>query len=116
MVRSTVEGLAAGNDRQFWSAGPPLHDDGVHFGLLDRDFRPLPAYSAFAALTSPLGAAHFTGPAPLLPDGVRGFAFDSGRGEQVTVVWAERPVRLDRCPAGTAYDIAWAAAFPPGSR
>ncbi|WP_157852757.1 hypothetical protein RFN58_17965 [Streptomyces iakyrus] len=105
VVRSMVEGLAAGNDRQFWFAGPPLHDDGVYFGLLDRDFLPLPAYSAFAALTSLLGAAHFTGPAPLLPDGVQGFVFDSGRGEQVTVVWSERPVRLDRCPARTAYDI-----------
>ncbi|MFE6091865.1 hypothetical protein ACFQ7M_07730 [Streptomyces massasporeus] len=105
VVRSMVEGLAAGNDRQFWFAGPPLHDDGIYFGLLDRDFRPLPAYSAFAALTSLLGAARFTGPAPLLPDGVRGFVFDTGRGERVTVVWAERPVRLDRCGAGAAYDI-----------
>ncbi|MFJ1965017.1 carbohydrate-binding protein [Streptomyces massasporeus] len=105
VVRSMVEGLAAGNDRQFWFAGPPLHDDGIYFGLLDRDFRPLPAYSAFAALTSLLGAARFTGPAPLLPDGVQGFVFDSGRGELVTVVWAERPVCLDRCGAGAAYDI-----------
>ncbi|MER5829437.1 hypothetical protein ABT116_01140 [Streptomyces sp. NPDC002130] len=105
VVRSMVEGLAAGNDRQFWFAGPPLHDDGVYFGLLDREFRPLPAYSAFAALTSLLGAAHFTGPAPLLPDGVQGFVFDNGRGERVTVAWAERPVRWERCPAGTAYDI-----------
>ncbi|MFJ8719223.1 hypothetical protein ACIRD9_39615 [Streptomyces violaceus] len=105
VVRSTVEGLAAGNDRQFWFAGPPLHDDGVYFGLLDRDFRPLPAYSAFAALTSLLGAAHFTGPAPRLPDGVRGFDFDSGRGERVTVVWAQRAVRLDRYVTGAAYDM-----------
>ncbi|MFC9507951.1 hypothetical protein [Streptomyces sp. NPDC057002] len=105
VVRSTVEGLAAGNDRQFWFAGPPLHDDGVYFGLLDRDFRPLPAYSAFAALTSLLGAAHFTGPTPRLPYGVRGFDFDSGHGERVTVVWAERPVRLDRYTRGTAYDM-----------
>ncbi|MFI6371335.1 hypothetical protein [Streptomyces sp. NPDC050546] len=105
VVRSMVEGLAAGNDRQFWFAGPPLHDDGVYFGLLDRDFRPLPAYSAFAALTSLLGAADFTGPTPRLPDGVRGFDFDSGRGERVTVVWAERPVRLDRHMKGTAHDM-----------
>ncbi|MEU0198859.1 MULTISPECIES: hypothetical protein [unclassified Streptomyces] len=103
VVRSMVEGLAAGNDRQFWFAGPPLHDDGVYFGLLDRDFRPLPAYSAFAALTSLLGAAHFSGFAPGLPDGARGFVFDSGRGERVMVLWAERPVRVD--VAGVAYDL-----------
>ncbi|MFF4270831.1 hypothetical protein [Streptomyces sp. NPDC001536] len=102
LVRSFVEGFAAGNARQFWFAGPPLHDDGVYFGLFGRDFAPLPAYSAFAALTSLLGAAHYAGPAEQLPAGTRGFVFDNGRGELVTVVWAERPVRI-----GTtiAYDI-----------
>lgn len=105
VVRSTVEGLAAGNARQFWFAGPPLHDDGVYFGLLDRDFGPLPAYSAFAAMTSLLGAAHWVGPARRLPEGVRGFVFDSGRGERVTVVWTApgRHARV-RLP-GVAYDI-----------
>ena len=103
VVRSMVEGLAAGNARQFWFAGPPLHDDGVWFGLLDRKWAPLPAYSALAALTSLLGAAHFVGPAPRLPAGARGFVFDTGRGELVTVVWAPRPVRVRL--RGTAYDI-----------
>ncbi|MCL8014126.1 hypothetical protein [Streptomyces sp. AS02] len=107
VVRSTVEGLAAGNARQFWFAGPPLHDDGVYFGLLDRDFGPLPAYSAFAALTSLLGAAHFIGSVPQLPGGVRGFVFDDGCGQRVTVVWAERHARVRvRLPLpGVAYDI-----------
>ncbi|MFI9762898.1 hypothetical protein ACIHFB_33815 [Streptomyces sp. NPDC051963] len=87
LVKSMVEGLAAGNARQFWFAGPPLHDDGVHFGLLDREFAPLPAYSAFAALASLLGEARFVR-AGQLADGVRAFVFDSGRGELVTVAWA----------------------------
>lgn len=107
LVRSMVEGLAAGNGRQFWFAGPPLHDDGVYFGLLDRAFGPLPAYSAFAALTSLLGAAHFVGPMRQLPSGIRGFVFNDGCGQRVTVVWAERharvPVRL--LLPGVAYDI-----------
>lgn len=103
VVRSMVEGLAAGNARQFWFAGPPLHDDGVYFGLFDREFQPLPAYAAFAALTSLLGEAHFVGTAPRLPTDVSGFVFDSGRGERVTVLWAPRPVRFDL--PGTAYDI-----------
>lgn len=110
LVRSFVEGLAAGNARQFWFAAPPLHDNGVYFGLLDRRFAPLPAYSAFAALTSLLGAAHFLGPvrAGQLPSGAHGFVFDNGRGELVTVVWAatERPVRIGRTGVGAvAYDI-----------
>ncbi|ANS65757.1 hypothetical protein SLINC_3533 [Streptomyces lincolnensis] len=103
VVRSMVEGLAAGNARQFWFAAPPLYDDGVWFGLLDRAFDPLPAYSALAALTSLLGAAHFVGPARRLPAGARGLVFDTGRGELVTVVWAPRPVRVGL--RGTAYDI-----------
>ncbi|MGW0824026.1 hypothetical protein [Streptomyces sp. NPDC002845] len=104
LVRSMVEGLAAGNARQFWFAGPPLHADGVYFGLFDREFRPLPAYAAYATLTSLLGEAHFVGTAPELPPGVAGFAFDSGRGERVTVLWATgRPVRLGL--PGTAYDL-----------
>lgn len=104
LVRSFVEGLAAGNARQFWFAAPPLHDDGVYFGLFDREFAPLPAYSAFAALTSLLGAAHFVGPAEQLPTGGHGFVFDSGRGELVTVAWAasDRPVRVG---AVRAYDV-----------
>ncbi|MFE6172637.1 hypothetical protein [Streptomyces sp. NPDC056464] len=106
LVRSMVEGLAAGNGRQFWFAGPPLHDDGVYFGLFDRDFGPLPAYSAFAALTSLLGAAHFRGPVRQLPAGVRGFVFDDGCGQRVTVVWSERHARV-RVPGvpGVAYDV-----------
>lgn len=109
LVRSMVEGLAAGNDRQFWFAGPPLHDDGVYFGLLDRDFGPLPAYSAFAALTSLLGAAHFVGPVRHLPVGVRGFVFDDGCGQRVTVLWAERHarvrVRVAAATPGATYEI-----------
>lgn len=104
LVRSMVEGLAAGNTRQFWFAAPPLHDDGVWFGLLDRDFGPLPAYSAFAALTALLGAAHFVGPLPQLPTGVRGFCFDDGCGHQVSVLWAAARHTRVSVP-GVAYDI-----------
>ncbi|WP_328692334.1 hypothetical protein OHA74_26640 [Streptomyces phaeochromogenes] len=104
LVRSTVEGLAAGNTRQFWFAGPPLHDDGVYFGLLSREFQPLPAYSACAALTSLLGEAHFAGPVSGLSAGAVGFEFDSGRGELVRVLWAAKPVRIP-VPGATVYDV-----------
>ncbi|MEU9786837.1 hypothetical protein AB0H92_38790 [Streptomyces phaeochromogenes] len=104
LVRSMVEGLAAGNTRQFWFAGPPLHDDGVYFGLLSREFQPLPAYSACAALTSLLGEAHFVGPVNGLPAGAVGFEFDSGRGELVRVLWAAKPVRIP-VPGATVHDI-----------
>ncbi|MFD9332593.1 hypothetical protein [Streptomyces sp. NPDC060065] len=104
-VRSTVEGLAAGNARQFWFAGPPLHDEGVYFGLLDRDFRPLAAYSACAALTSLLGEAHFVAPVRGLPAGAVGHEFDTGRGESVSVLWAAEPVRVDLGGRAVVHDI-----------
>ncbi|MFD3314273.1 hypothetical protein [Streptomyces sp. NPDC058694] len=105
LVRSMVEGLAAGNARQFWFAGPPLHDDGVYFGLLSREFQPLPAYSACAALTSLLGEAHFAGPVSGLPTGAVGFEFDSGRGESVRVLWAAKPVGIPVPGGATVHDI-----------
>ncbi|MEV0553095.1 hypothetical protein AB0I27_06505 [Streptomyces sp. NPDC050597] len=106
LVRSMVEGLAAGNTRQFWFAAPPLHDDGVYFGLLSREFQPLPAYSACAALTSLLGEAHFVGPVNGLPTGAVGFEFDSGRGESAQVLWASKPVRVPvPVPGATVHDI-----------
>ncbi len=104
LVRSMVEGLAAGNSRQFWFAGPPLHDEGVYFGLLSREFQPLPAYSACAALTSLLGEAHFVGPVSGLPTEAVGFDFDTGRGESVRVLWATKPVRVP-VQGATAYDV-----------
>ncbi|MEV0226537.1 hypothetical protein [Streptomyces sp. NPDC050704] len=107
LVRSMVEGLAAGNSRQFWFAGPPLHDEGVYFGLLSREFHPLPAFSACAALTSVLGEAHFIAPVRGLPTGVVGFDFDSGRGESVRVLWAtsSKPVRVAVEGVAAVYDV-----------
>ncbi|NGO72055.1 hypothetical protein [Streptomyces boncukensis] len=90
LVRSLVQGLAEGNDRQLWFDGPPTHDDGVWFSLLDRDFAPLAAYSAHAALTRLLGAARFVRHVPGLPH-AHGYTFADGRGHAVTVAWADAP-------------------------
>ncbi|MEV5981444.1 hypothetical protein [Streptomyces sp. NPDC052114] len=101
LVRSMVEGLAAGNQRQFWFAGPPIHDEGVYFGLLSREFQPWPAYSACAALTSLLGEAHHVAAVQGLPAGAVGHVFDTGerdgagRPVTVTVAWAPESVRVE---------------------
>ncbi|MEU7576181.1 hypothetical protein AB0B50_01045 [Streptomyces sp. NPDC041068] len=100
LVRSMVEGLAAGNDRQFWFGGPPIHDEGVYFGLLSREFQPWPAYSACAALASLLGEAHFVSSLEGLPSEAVGHVFatgerdGAGRSVTVTVVWAPEPGRV----------------------
>ncbi|NGO08161.1 hypothetical protein G5C60_11055 [Streptomyces sp. HC44] len=83
LVRATVGSLAAGTGKQFWFGAPPIHDEGVYFGLLSRDFQPWPAYSAHAALTSLLGEARFV---ERLSDACHVFA--DGAGRHVTVAWA----------------------------
>ncbi len=82
LVRATVRSLAAGTGKQFWFGGPPLHDEGVYFGILSRDFQPWPAYSALAALTSLLGEARFV---ERLSDAC--YVFAAGAGRRVTVAW-----------------------------
>ncbi|WP_033323470.1 hypothetical protein [Streptomyces yerevanensis] len=82
LVRATVLSLAAGTEKQFWFGAPPIHDEGVYFGLLSRDFQPWPAYSAHAALTSLLGEARFL---ERLSDTC--YVFAAGAGRRVTVAW-----------------------------
>ncbi len=89
LVQSTVDALAAGNDKQFWFSAAPYGG----FGLLNNDFQPWPSYSAHAAMASILGEADFAGRLRGLTDGVRGYRFDSG-GEAVTVLWAQQPTRV----------------------
>jgi hypothetical protein len=103
LVRATVLSLAAGTGKQFWFGAPPIHDEGVYFGLLSRDFQPWPAYSAHAALTSLLGEACFL---ERLSDSCHVFAAGSGR--RVTVVWGPpAEVEIPVISGGTAevYDI-----------
>ena len=111
LVRSMVEGLAAGNTRQFWFAGPPLHDDGVYFGLLDREFGPLPAYSAFAALTSLLGTARFVGRAEGSRPVSTGSSSTAG-----AVSWSPWRGRRSRYPFSRRVrrTTSWAARCPAG--
>ncbi|GAA2647601.1 hypothetical protein [Streptomyces vastus] len=107
LVRATVRSLAAGTGKQFWFGAPPIHDEGVYFGLLSREFQPWPAYSAHAALTSLLGEARFV---ERLSDTC--YVFAAGSGQRVTVTWgpaaeAVSEVEVPVVSGGTAevYDI-----------
>ncbi|MFD9858469.1 carbohydrate-binding protein [Streptomyces alboflavus] len=116
LVLSTVESLAAGTDRQFWFCGPPCTDDGVSFALLSRDFQPLPAFSAYAALTGLLGEANYVGLLEELLPHAAGFVFGDGAGRTVTVVCAPRPRDVAvPVPDGATrvYDIMGAARGTP---
>ncbi|GGO49235.1 hypothetical protein [Streptomyces lasiicapitis] len=116
LVLSTVESLAAGTERQFWFCGPPCTDEGVSFALLSRDFQPLPAFSAYAALTGLLGEANYVGLVEELLPHAAGFVFGDGAGRTVTVVCAGRPRDVDvPVPDGATrvYDIMGAARGAP---
>ncbi|EPH42702.1 hypothetical protein ABT390_21890 [Streptomyces aurantiacus] len=116
LVLSTVQSLAAGTERQFWFCGPPCTDEGVSFALLSRDFQPLPAFSAYAALTGLLGEANYAGLLQELLPRVAGFVFADGSGRTVTVVSAAEPRDVDvPVPDGATrvYDIMGAARGTP---
>jgi hypothetical protein len=110
LVQSTVHDLATGTDKHFWFSGPPYgacESDYGCFGLFGDDFRPRASYSAHAAMASLLGQANFAHRPRGLPDHVRGAVFEDGR-RAVTVVWADRPTRVDvPVPGGAVrvYDI-----------
>ncbi|MFF0728541.1 hypothetical protein [Streptomyces sp. NPDC004134] len=110
LVLSTVESLAEGTARHFWFCAPPCTDDGVSFALLDREFQPWPSYSAYAALTSLLGAADYVRTLTELLPAAAGFVFRDGP-RTVTVVYAPGPGPADvPVPAGAdgraeRYDI-----------
>ncbi|WP_282793456.1 hypothetical protein [Streptomyces sp. CC224B] len=120
LVLSTVESLAAGTDRQFWFCGPPCTDEGTSFALFSRAFQPLPAYSAYAALTALLGEAGYVRTLEELLPRAAGFVFADGTGRTVTVVCAPRTRAVDvPVPDATTrvYDIMGAPrAAPPRSR
>jgi hypothetical protein len=95
LVQSTVLDLATGVDKLFWFSGPPYCAAGFAcFGLFDSNFRPWPAYSALAAMTSLLGRANFAHELHGLPAGVKSYVFKDG-GRAVTVVWARSPTKVD---------------------
>jgi hypothetical protein len=118
LVQSTVLDLATGVDKLFWFSGPPYCAAGFAcFGLFDSNFRPWPAYSAQAAMTSLLGRADFAHELHGLPAGVRGDVFKDG-GRAVTVVWAPKPTRAAIPVPGDdtrSYDIMGASQPTPAT-
>ncbi|WP_433332049.1 hypothetical protein [Spirillospora sp. CA-294931] len=98
LVRSTVQDLAAGVDKHFWFAGPPLGTEGTYFGLFNRDYQPLRSYSAHAAMASILGKADHVSRLQGLPPGATGHLFDTGT-RSAAVLWAKRPTQV-KVPVG----------------
>ncbi|MFI0480281.1 hypothetical protein [Actinomadura sp. 9N215] len=117
LVRSAVEGFAGGMAKYIWFNGSPVgflpsegdgtrgdDDEPVYFGMLSPTFQPWPAYSAHAAMASILGEANHIAPARGLPGNVTGHVF-AAHGKTVTVVWADKPTRVDVPTPGRRVEI-----------
>ncbi|MBI4605098.1 MAG: hypothetical protein HY721_24305 [Planctomycetes bacterium] len=78
---------------------PHYIENGVQFGLLERDRAPGPGYAALAALAAALGEAKAPRRLEALPAGAAGWLFSRGDGREAAALWAreEAPVTL---PAG----------------
>jgi hypothetical protein len=82
--------LGNGVSRHFFFILVHYIENNVQFGLLEKDLRPGPGYSALAALAAALGAARDARALRGLPAGMEGWLFSRGDGLEAAVVWAEK--------------------------
>lgn len=108
ITRSYLCAIASGVDpRTFWYNFRNDGEDPIYFehqmGIVDHDFRPKPAYAAFATLTRALKGLRLDGPVSA-PEGVLAYRFKprGGAGADVVAAWS---------PAADA-TLAWSADQP----
>jgi hypothetical protein len=90
-------------------------ENNVQFGLLEKDLRPGPGYSALAALAAALGPARDPRALRGLPAGIEGWLFSRGDGLEAAVVWSEKGEADLPLAAGTEiYDL-YGRALSPSS-
>ncbi len=88
--KSYVESLAHGTDKHFFFVFPHYLENGVEFGVLDADLKPLPGYAALATLTDALGEANYRGAIRFRQPGLHLHVFDNGAGDTL-VAWSDTP-------------------------
>ncbi len=97
VAKSYALSLASGIDRHFFFIFPYYLENGIDFGLLDKDLAPAPGAAAFAAMSYALGRAEPLGEGlhGTSPD-VAARVFDAGPWK-AAVVWRDSP---NQSPAG----------------
>ncbi len=88
-ITSAMESISNGTNKHFWFLFRPYLEKGGNYGCFHTDHMPYPMYSALANMTYQLGQAHIKGEAANLPDGMNGYVFDDGNGNDVFVLWSE---------------------------
>ena len=89
VVASNVQSVAWGVDKNFWFVFPKYIENSADWGTFSENHTPYPSYQAEAIMTYALGAGKYLGEVNNLPEGVRGYVFDNGSGEDVCVLWSD---------------------------
>lgn len=88
IVTSTVQSLAAGNDRHFFFVAPHYREAGADWGLVTSAGTPTPGLVAESVMTFAMGEAQYVGILSGAPSGVTAHTFRDGS-DLVTVAWAD---------------------------
>lgn len=89
VVASNIQSIAWGVDKNFWFVFPKYIENSADWGTFSENHTPYPSYQAEAIMTYALGEGKYRGEVNNLPDGVRGYVFDNGKGEDVCVLWSD---------------------------
>ena len=86
IISSAVQALSYGVDKYFWFLGTRYTEAGGDYGSFSANDRAYPTMAAYAVMTKMLGEGKYIGELHDLPDGVRGYLFNTGE-RVVAVVW-----------------------------
>lgn len=86
IVTSAIQAISYGVDKYFWFLGAHYLEAGGDYGSFSKNDRAYPVMAAYGIMTYTLGEAKYIGELNDLPDGMRGYLFDTGE-RVVAVVW-----------------------------
>ena len=87
-VTSAVTTVAYGCSKNFYFLTRPYTENGNNFSCWHTDHLPFPMYSALSTYTYELGLGKYKGELTNIPEGVTGYLFDNGEGDDVACVWS----------------------------
>ncbi len=91
MVSTAINIIKSGTDKWFNFISRPYLEAGGGFGTYHvPSYQPYPATAAFANMTYQLGDAIYLGDVADLPEGVAGYVFDDGRGNDVIALTGKK--------------------------
>ena len=87
-ITAAVTTVAYGCSKNFYFLTRPYTENGNNFSCWHTDHLPFPMYSALSTYTYELGKGKYIGELTNIPEGVTGYLFDNGEGDDVACVWS----------------------------